>query len=72
MLLVDDGETQALEVQIVLEQAMRAYHDVNFAFLDFLHQSRIGRRCLEPGEDLNPHRIVSESLAKDVVMLVGQ
>ena len=72
MFLIDDNQTQISEVEVLLEQSMRADNNVNFAFSDCAHQRGVGSGGFKTRKTPKVHRVVRKSFAKDIVVLIGQ
>ena len=72
VLFVDDQETQPLEANVALEQAVRADHDVDVATLQAFDGARLRLIVDEARQHLDDDREVLQPLAEHVEVLLRE
>ncbi len=72
LFLVDHDQSEFFEEDIVLNQAMRADHDIHRAERQRLEDLFLLPDCAEAGEQFHPDRIIRHSLAEGIEMLLSQ
>ena len=72
MLLVDDDQPQAFELDVALQQLVRADHDVDGARRQALDSGRRAARAAEPRQELDTHRPVGEPIIERAMVLLGE
>ena len=72
LFLVDDHKPQILELDVALEQTVRADDDIDFAFIHAFDDHRLLSFGFEAAQSLDDERVFSETLQKIIVMLLGE